>query len=143
MLHGVVNGQRRHNLQACATNINDSIWNPLQMSSSSAIGSNTTVTYERHFLAQAVVSLAGCRSRDNPFSHVTPAAQIRRAVQAGAGVLFAAHLAARAINVDLHVFLVLRVQVEHGGHQLIAQLLIHRLAEEDDALPVLDTHHSP
>lgn len=69
--------------------------------------------------------------------------QSRRAVQAGAGVLFAAHFAARAIDVDLHVFLVLRVQVEHGGNQLIAQLLVHRLAKEDDTLPVLETIRNP
>ncbi len=58
-------------------------------------------------------------------------------------MLFAAHLAARAIDVDLHVFLVLGVQVEHGGNQLIAQLLVHRLAKEDDTLSVLETIRNP
>mmetsp|Transcript_31653 Transcript_31653/g.56644 ORF Transcript_31653/g.56644 Transcript_31653/m.56644 type:complete len:291 (+) Transcript_31653:87-959(+) len=46
------------------------------------------------------------------------------------------HLPAGAVDVQLHVLLVLGVKVQHGAHQLIAQLLIQRLCQKDDALAV-------
>ena len=51
----------------------------------------------------------------------------------------AAHVAAGAVDVQLDGLLVLGVQVQHRGHQLVAQLLIYRLAQEDDALAILRT----
>ena len=48
-----------------------------------------------------------------------------------------ADLSASAVDVELHVFLVLRVEVEHGAHELVAELLVDGLAEEDDPLAVL------
>lgn len=53
-----------------------------------------------------------------------------------------AHIPSRAVDVQGHVFLVLRVQVEHCGHQLIPKLLIHCLAQKYDPLPVLHAHES-
>ena len=48
-----------------------------------------------------------------------------------------ADLSTSAVDVELHVFLVLRVEVQHGAHKLVAQLLIDGLAKEDDPLAVL------
>lgn len=58
-------------------------------------------------------------------------------LNAAAVGVFGSHLAAGAVDVQLHVFFVLAVQVQHGGHQLVAQFVVHRLAQEDDPLPVL------
>lgn len=47
------------------------------------------------------------------------------------------YIAARAVDVQVDVLLVLRIQVQHGGHQLVSQLLIYGLPQKDDPLPVL------
>ncbi len=54
-----------------------------------------------------------------------------------------AHVAAGAVDVQLDGLLVLGVQVEHGGHQLVAQLLVDGLAQEDDPLAVLPRRVRP
>ncbi len=52
-----------------------------------------------------------------------------------------AHVAASAVNVELDRLLVLSVQVQHRGDQLVAQFLVNRLPQEDDSLTVLP--HAP
>ena len=46
-------------------------------------------------------------------------------------------LAAAAVDVDANVLLGLRVEVEHGGDELVGELVVDGLLEEDDAVAVL------
>jgi hypothetical protein len=42
----------------------------------------------------------------------------------------------RAVYVDVHIFFIFRVEIEHGGDELIAQLIIYWLGEENDSFSV-------
>ena len=46
-------------------------------------------------------------------------------------------LASRAVDVDADVLLGLGVEVEHGGDELVGELVVDGLLEEDDAVAVL------
>ena len=51
-----------------------------------------------------------------------------------------AHIAARAVDVQLDVVPGLGVQEQHGSYHLVSHLLVYGLVHEQDALLVLQAH---
>mmetsp|Transcript_5739 Transcript_5739/g.20052 ORF Transcript_5739/g.20052 Transcript_5739/m.20052 type:complete len:215 (+) Transcript_5739:361-1005(+) len=46
------------------------------------------------------------------------------------------HVAPGTVDVHVHVFVVLRVQVQHGSYDLVPEFLVDVLSQEDDPFPI-------